>query len=80
MSSFVNSGAWLRRFDDITGVEKSFVAKVTNRKKQRKNILVLQINMRFPQTSNTWMFAMFQNFVHSQLLELFCPRTVVKLR
>jgi len=25
--SSVNSGAWLRRFDDVTGVEKSCVAK-----------------------------------------------------
>jgi len=25
--SSVNSGAWLRRFDDITGVEKSCIAK-----------------------------------------------------
>jgi len=29
----------------------------------------LQINMRFPQTSNAWMFAMFKNFIHSQLLK-----------
>jgi len=66
----INSGAWLRRFDDVTGVEKSCVAKGINRKKQRKNIFLLQINMRFPQTSNTWMFAMFKNFIHSQLLKL----------
>jgi len=39
-------------------------------KKQRENILLLQINMRFPQTSNAWMFAMFlKNFIHSQLLK-----------
>jgi len=50
-------------------VEKSCVAKGINRKKQRKNILLLQINMRFPQTSNAWMFAMFKNFKHSQLLK-----------
>jgi len=25
--------------------------------------------MRFPQTWNTWMFAMFKNFIHSQLLK-----------
>jgi len=31
--SSVNSGAWLRRFDDVTGVEKSFVAKA---KKERQ--------------------------------------------
>jgi len=37
--------------------------------------------MRFSQTSNAWMFAMFKNFMHSQLLTpIFCPRTVVKLR
>jgi len=37
--------------------------------------------MRFPQTFNTWMFAMFKNFIYSQLFKpIFCPRTVVKLR
>jgi len=77
----VKGGAWLRRFDDVTGVETSSVAKRINRKKQWKNILLLQLNMRFPQTSNAWMFAMFKSFVHSQLLKpIFCPRTVVKLR
>jgi len=79
--SSVNSGAWLWRFDDVTRVEKSCITKGINRKKQGKNILLLKINMRFPQTSNTWMFAMFKNFIHSQLLKpIFCPRTVVKLR
>ena len=37
--------------------------------------------MRFLQTSNAWMFAMFKNSIHSQLLKpIFCPQTVVKLR
>jgi len=67
--SAVNSGAWLRRFDDVTGVEKSRVGKGINGKKQRKNILLLKINMRFPLTSNAWMFAMFKNFIHSELLK-----------
>jgi len=56
--------------DDVTGVEKSCIAKGINEKKQRKNILLLPMNMRFPQTSNAWMFAMFQKFMHSQLLKL----------
>jgi len=34
--SSVNSGAWLRRFDDVTGVEESCVAKGINRKKKKK--------------------------------------------
>jgi len=38
-------------------------------KKQRKNILLLQINMHFSQTCNAWIFAMFNTFVHSQLLK-----------
>jgi len=50
---------------DVYGVEKSCVAKGINIKKQRKDILILQINKRFPQTSNAWMFAMFRNFIHS---------------
>jgi len=41
----------------------------------------LQLDMRFPKTCNAWKFAMFKNYIHSQLLKLiFCPRTVVKLR
>jgi len=36
--------------------------------------------MHFPQTSNAWLFAIFKNFIHSQLLKpIFCRRTVVKL-
>jgi len=53
----------------MTGVEKSCVAKGINRKKQRKDILLLEINMHFPQTYDTWMFVMFQDFIHSQLLK-----------
>jgi len=34
--------------DDVTGVEKGCVAKGINGKKQRKNITLLQINMRLP--------------------------------
>jgi len=34
--------------NDITRVEKSCVAKRINRKKQMKNISLLQIKMRFP--------------------------------
>ena len=76
MRSSVKSGAWLWRFDDVTGVEKGCVAKGTNGKK-RKNILWLQINMRFPQASNAWKFAMFKNFIHSQLLKpIFCPQSL----
>ena len=68
--SSVNSRAWLRRFDDVTGVEKSCVAKSKKGKKWRKNVVSLQLNMRFPQTWNTWKFAMFKNIIHSQLLKL----------
>jgi len=50
-------------------VEKSGVAKGMNRKKAKENILLLQINMRFPPTSNIWMFAIFKNLIHSQLLK-----------
>jgi len=31
----VKGGAWLRRFDDVTRVEKSCVAKGMNRKKEK---------------------------------------------
>ena len=43
--SSVNSGAWLWRFDDVTGVKKSCVAKA---KKWSKNVVSLQLNMCFP--------------------------------
>jgi len=64
-------------------VEKSCVAKGMNGKKAKENILLLQINMRFPQTCIEGMFAigLFKNFSQSQWLKpIFCPRTVVKLR
>jgi len=35
--SSVNSGAWLWKFDDVTGVEKSCVAKGINGKKWKKS-------------------------------------------
>jgi len=34
--SSVNCGSWLRRFDDVTGVEKSCVAKGINGKKAKE--------------------------------------------
>jgi len=38
--SSVNSGAWLRRFDDVTGVEKSNVAKGINIKKAKEKYFI----------------------------------------
>jgi len=48
-------------------VEKSCVAKGINRKKAKEKYFIIanKFNMRFPQTSNAWMFAMFKNFIHS---------------
>jgi len=80
--SSVKSGGWLRRFDDVTRVEKGCVAKGKN-VKEKCCIMSSQLNMRFPkhQTWNEWKFAMFKNSIHSQLLKpIFSPRTVVKLR
>jgi len=55
--------------------------KRNKQKKGKENTLLLQINMRITQTSNAWTFAMFKNFINSQLLKpIFRPRTVVKLR
>jgi len=52
----------------LTGVEKCCVAKA-------KKAVSLQLNMRFLQTWNAWKFAMFKNFIHSQLLKpIFCPK------
>jgi len=57
--SSVNSGAGLRRFDDVAGVEKSCLAKSKKGKKVKGNVVSLQLNICFPQTWNTWMFTMF---------------------
>jgi len=37
----VNSGAWLRKFDDATGVEKSCVAKEINGKKAKEKYFII---------------------------------------
>jgi len=39
--SSVNSGAWLRRFDDVTGAEKSCVAKAKQRKKVKEKCCII---------------------------------------
>jgi len=36
----INSGAWLRRFDDVPEVEKSCVAQEINRKKAKEKYLI----------------------------------------
>ena len=63
--SSVNGRAWLRRFDDVTGVEKSCIAKAKKEIMCSKNVVLLQLNMRFFQIWNAWKFAMFKNFIHS---------------
>jgi len=39
--SSVNSGAWLRRCDDVTGVEKSCVAKAKKGKKVKEKCCII---------------------------------------
>jgi len=56
-------------FDDVTGVKKLALQKQKKEKKVKKNVVSLQLKMRFPQTWNAWKFAMFKNFIHSQLLK-----------
>jgi len=51
-------------------VEKSCVAKEIKRKKTKKKYFIIANKYALPQTSNTGMFAMFKNFIHSQLLKL----------
>jgi len=41
MRSSVNSGAWLRRFGDITRVEKNCVANGINRKKAKEKYFII---------------------------------------
>jgi len=37
----VKGGAWLRKFDDVSGVEKSCVAKGINRKKAKEKYFII---------------------------------------
>jgi len=37
----VKGGAWLRRFDDVTGVEKSCVAKAKQGKKAKEKCWII---------------------------------------
>jgi len=46
--SSVNSGAWLRRIDDVTGVEKTCVAKGINRKKAKEKYLIIANKYALP--------------------------------
>jgi len=39
--SSVNSGAWLQRFDDATGVEKSCVAKAKKGRKVKEKCCII---------------------------------------
>jgi len=39
--SSIYSGAWLRRFDDITGMEKSCVTKGTNGKRPKEKYFII---------------------------------------
>jgi len=50
-------------------MEKSSVAKGINGKKAKKKYFIITNKCALPQTSNAWMFAMFKNFTHSQLLK-----------
>ena len=71
--SSVNSGAWLWRFEYVTGIEKSCITKRINRQTKEKYFIIANY-YALRQTSNAWMFAMFKNFIHSQLLKpIFCP-------
>jgi len=46
--SSVNNGAWLRRFDDVTGMEKSCVAKELNKKKAKEKCLIIANKYSLP--------------------------------
>jgi len=41
MQSSINSGAWLWRFDDVTRVEKSCVAKAKKGKKVKETCCII---------------------------------------
>jgi len=43
--------------------------KRNKQKKAKEKYLIITNKYALPETSNTWMFAMFKNFIHSQLLK-----------
>jgi len=45
--SSVNSRAWLQRFDNITGVKRSCVAKGINGKKAKKKHFITVLQMKY---------------------------------
>jgi len=46
--SSVNSGAWLRRFDDVIIVKKSSVVKGINRKKSKEKYFIITNKYALP--------------------------------
>jgi len=46
--SSINNGAWLRRFDGVTKVEKSCVAKGINRKKAKEKYFIIENKHALP--------------------------------
>jgi len=44
----VKGGAWLRRFDDVTGVEKSCIAKAKKGKKVKEKCCIIASLSAFP--------------------------------
>jgi len=55
-------------------VEKSCVAKEKKEEMQRKNVVSLQLNMRFTQTCDVWKFAMLKNlYFHNCETYFFVP-------
>jgi len=44
----VKGGAWLRRFDDVTGVEKKFRCKIKKRKKVKEKCCIIATLYAFP--------------------------------
>jgi len=46
--SSINSRAWLQRFDDVTRVEKSCIAKQINGKKAKEKYFIIANKYRLP--------------------------------
>ena len=79
--SSVNSGAWLRRFDDETGVKTSCVAKSKKENKWKKMLYHCNLICVSPKHGIHGSLRCLKIlYIHYGYNLFFCPRTVVKLR
>ena len=77
----VKGGAWLRRFDDVSGVEKSCVAKSKRGKKVKEKCCIIATFIRVSSKHGIHgsLRCLKILYIHNCWNLFSCPRTVVKL-